>query len=176
MDATRFDEMEETATRYGELSLENYARVRSLAERIATGFCDYLNSKGPCVHLVPPTGPFAPQPYGSGAFSVSGQGFLLLAPISFGLAVKISKKGDWIRFVLHCAKEGEELSVSFEGGRKFDFRVPVDEGELKDFLDMLYAHVKGWFEESIDRYVNGSYGSNDMGFELRYFDEEDAES
>ena len=167
---TRFDRLAQAAERYGERALENYAQIRSLAETVSAGFCRYLGDKKICVHLVPPEGAWAPQPYRSGAFSVSGQGFLPLAPISFGLAVRVSHTGDWLRLVLHAAKIGHDFSVTIQGGRKFDFHLPVDDAQLHAFFGHLESHLVGWFEEHVDRYDHGEYGGRDIGFEFIHED------
>ena len=59
-DRTRFDDLADAASRYGELALENYAQIRSVAENVATGFCRHLGGPGKCVFLVPPQGAWSP--------------------------------------------------------------------------------------------------------------------
>ncbi|MEE2527292.1 hypothetical protein V0U79_13075 [Hyphobacterium sp. HN65] len=171
--ATRFDVLAKAAGRYGDASLDNYALVRSLAERVATGFCRYLGDDRKCVYLVPPEGPFTPVDHGSGAFSVSGQGFLPLGPIRFGLAVRVSDGGDWIRVVISAEKEGPDLDVSIIGGRDFSFRLPVEEARLTEFHDVLFEYLTDWFNDRADHYANGSYGGGEMGFEFIHSDEGD---
>ena len=39
---SRFDTLARSAERYGKLSLDNYAQIRSIAENLCTGFCRYL--------------------------------------------------------------------------------------------------------------------------------------
>lgn len=171
--ATRFETLANAAIRYGEASLDNYTLVRSLAERVATGFCRYLGDDKKCVYLVPPEGPFSPTEYGSGAFSVSGKGFLPLGSIKFGLAVRVSHTGDWIRLVISAEKEGPDLDVSIVGGRDFAFRLPVSEERLQDFFNLLFEHLTDWFNDRADHYLNGSYGGGAIGFEFIHADEGD---
>lgn len=168
---TRFDTLAAAAGRYGEASLENYALVRSLAERISTGFCKYLGDRKKCVFLVPPEGPFFPAEYGSGAFSVSGQHFLPLGAISFGLAVRVSHTGDWIRIVLAAEKEGPDLDVAIAGGRNFAFRLPITEDRLQEFFALLFDHLTDWFNDQADHYANGVYGGGGMGFDFIHADQ-----
>ena len=165
-DPTKFSELETAAKRYGELSLENYSRIRGLAERIASGLCRYMGHREKCVYLVPPDGPWSPNPYDSAAFSVAGQGFLPLAPIAFGLAVRVSESGDWLRLVLECSKSGHDLNVAIRHGRSFNLSEPVDESELQDLFDHLHAHLVGWFNEQSDHYEHGEYGGQDIGFDF----------
>ncbi|MEE2565586.1 hypothetical protein [Hyphobacterium marinum] len=165
---TRFDELAEAAGRYGDASLDNYALIRSLAEAIASGFCRYLGDKKKCVYLVPPTGAWAAQSFGSGAFSVSGKGFLPLSPISFGLAVRVSHTGDWIRLVITAAKQGPDLDVSVEGGQDFAFRLPFDDEQLQAFFAVLYARLTDWFNDQADHFENGAYGGRSIGFEFTH--------
>jgi len=168
---TRFDTLAAAAGRYGQASLDNYSLVRSLAERISTGFCKYLGHNKKCVHLVPPEGPFTPMEYGSGAFSVSGKGFLPLGSLKFGLAVRVSHTGDWIRIVLAAEKEGPDLDVAIVGGRDFSFRLPLEEERLQDFFALLYEHLTDWFSDQADHYANGVYGGGAMGFEFMHSEE-----
>ena len=101
------------ADKHGIKSFDNYAQIRSVAETIKDTFCKWLdNSEGPCVFLVPPEGPFRAENYQSGAYSVSGTGYLPLKPMTFGLAVRISQDKDYMRLVLHCRKEGEIMKIS----------------------------------------------------------------
>lgn len=169
---TRFDRLAEAASRYGEASLGNYALIRSFAEQLADSFCKYLGDDRKCVWLVPPTGAWLPQNYGSGAFSVSGKGFLPLAPVGFGLAVRVSETGDWIRVVLTAAKQGPDLDVSITGGPDFDFRLPLTPERLTEFNDVLYAHLVNYFKEAADHFESGSYGGRDMGFDFTHTENE----
>lgn len=169
----RFDTLAAAAARYGEASLDNYALVRSLAEKVCSGFCRYLGSDKKCVYLVPAEGPFVPADHGSGAYSVSGKGFLPLAPIKFGLAVRVSETGDWIRIVLAAEKQGPDLDVSIVGGRDFSFRLPLEEDRLQDFYAVLFEHLTDWFNDRADHYANGSYGGGGMGFEFIHADEDE---
>ena len=162
----RLEALTAAAGRYGALALENYAQIRNLAEAVSTGFCRYLGGEKVCVHLVPPTGAWAPQPYRSGAFSVSGQGFLPLEPISFGLAVKVSATGDWLRFVLTASKSGPDFDIAIAGGKGFAFHLPIDQDQLEDFFAHLHGHLLSWFEERADRYEHGEYGGRDIGFDF----------
>jgi len=164
---SRFDSLADAAERYGRFSLENYAMIRGIAENIAPGFCRYLGrKKGVCCYLVPPEGPWAPQPYRSGAFSVSGGGFLPLEPISFGLAVRVSNTSDWVRLVLRCAKSGDELDVSIRDGRSFSLPLPVSDTHLHELFDHLHKHLVDWFDDHADRYEHGEYSSQDIGFDF----------
>lgn len=165
---TRFDALAEAAARYGDASLDNYSLIRSLAEAISSGFCRYLGDKKKCVYLVPPTGAWAAQGFGSGAFSVSGKGFLPLEPISFGLGVRVSKTGDWIRLVITAAKQGPDLDVSIEGGQDFSFRLPFDEEQLQAFFVVLYARLTDWFNDQADHFENGAYGGRAIGFDFTH--------
>lgn len=169
---TRFDRLAETASRYGQASLENYALIRSFAEQLSEGFCRYLGDKKKCVWLVPPEGAWLPQNYGSGAFSVSGKGFLPLAPISFGLAVRVTHTGDWIRIVVSAAKQGPDLDVAIAGGPDFDFRLPLSPERLGEFFDALYAHLTNYFKEAADHFESGSYGGRDIGFDFTHTETE----
>ena len=93
---SHLDDIAAAAKIYGSRSFDNYAQIRSVAEAIRHGLCEWLDSEKQCVYLVPPQGPFTAQNYRSAAYSVSGKGFLPLEPISFGLAINISGDGDYI--------------------------------------------------------------------------------
>ncbi len=167
MAETPFDRLSQNVSRYGALSFKNYALVRSFAERLRAGFCSFLAANdGECVYLVPPTGGFQPGPHGGAAYSVSGTGFLPLAPISFGLAVRVSTSGDWLRVVFHCAREGDSLSIQIEGGKNFDLALPLDDEDVVALFEPLYRHIYDWFDDRITRYEHGNYGTNDIGFEI----------
>lgn len=163
---SRHRALKETATRYGALSLQNYAHIRALAERIASGLCAYLDPDDPpCVFLVPPQGPFQPRDYGGRAFTVPGRGFLPLGPIGFGLAVRVSGQTDYIRLVLSCAREGEELVVRIKEGGAYEFHTGED-ADLSDFFEHLYQHILNWYEERIRLYEEGNYSGGGIGFEM----------
>jgi hypothetical protein len=172
---TRFDSLADAAERFGSLSLDNYAQIRSVAENIATGFCRYLGGGGSCVYLVPPEGAWTPARYGSGAFSVSGTGFLPLGAIQFGLAVRVSRSDDWVRLVLNCSKGGHTMNVDIQNGRSFSLNLPLDDAALTDVFDQLHGHLVDWFEDRADRYEHGDYGSRDIGFDFLHKSPEDSD-
>lgn len=166
---TPFDELADAAERYGDFSLENYARVRSVAEALSSGFCRYLGSgaKSRCCYLVPAQGEWAPADFRSGAFSVSGQRFLPLGPIQFGLAVRVSRTGDWMRLVLTAAKNGEAMDIHVERGETYTFTLPVEPDEMKAFFAHLHRHLVDWFEEQSRHYEHGEYGGGSgIGFDF----------
>ena len=167
---TPFDALAEAAARYGDLSLENYTQVRSLAEQLAGGFCRYLRggSCDRCCHLVPAVGEWAPADFASGAFSVSGAGFLPLQPISFGLAVRVSRTGDWMRLGLTAARSGAVIDIHVSDGDSFAFRLPIGDTQMHSFFDHLHAHLVAWFEDQSHHYEHGAYGGgSSMGFDFK---------
>ncbi len=166
MPKTRLEHISEAAQIYGERSFDNYSQIRSIAEQIRDALCSDLDPEQTCVFLVPPQGPFQAQNYGSAAFSVSGKGFLPLEPLSFGLAVKVSTDGDFMRLVLTCRKEGNRMFIQVEDGDTHTLVLPTHKAAIKTLLDALYNYVLEWFTGRVDQYDNGSYGSNDIGFDI----------
>lgn len=172
-DATpsRFKNISDAANIYGQRSFDNYAQIRSVAERLQSALCQYLSGgEKQCVFLVPPQGAFKSQNYGSGAFSVSGKGFLPLEPISFGLAVKVSETGDFMRLVLHCRKEGEKVYLQVEQDHTYDFHLPMNDDDLQGCLEGLYQYLLHWFSDRVEKYDHGNYGSSDIGFDIQRID------
>ena len=172
--ATRFAQISAAANIYGERSFDNYAQIRSLAERIQTGLCAYMEHEQKCVFLVPPQGPFTSQNYGSGAFSVSGKGFLPLEPISFGLGVRVSESGDFMRLVLHCRIEGERIFMQVEENKSYEFPLPLRDDSIDLCMEGLFQHLLHWFTDRVERYDFGNYGSTDIGFDIQRIDEDHA--
>ncbi len=166
--STRFQALSEAAHIYGERSFDNYAQIRSLAERISSGLCAYMGHDQQCVFLVPSQA----QNYGSGAFSVAGKGFLPLEPISFGLGVRVSKSDDFMRLVLTCRKEGNKIFMQIEDKQNFDFDVPFNESDLAACLEGLYQYLLSWFEDRVQQYDHGNYGSTDIGFDIQRIEPE----
>ncbi len=164
---TRLEELSEMAMMYGERSFDNYAQIRSVAEAIRNGMCAYMGSDDPCVFLVPPQGPFLAKNYGSGAFSVSGKGFLPLEPISFGLSVQVSTHGDYMRLVIHCRKEGERIFLKVEEELSYDIKLPLQDEDLENTLEGLYQYLLNWFSGRVERYDHGNYGVTDIGFDIQ---------
>lgn len=167
MSATRLSELAKAAQIYGQKSFENYAQVRSIAEQIRDGLCAWLDHSQKCVFLVPPQGAFKSESYGSAAFSVAGQGFLPLEPISFGLAIKISEDEDFMRLVMTARKEGERMFLSLENGKMLTLNLPTEKAELETIFETLYGHLLDWFTHRIDNYDNGDYGTTDIGFDIQ---------
>jgi hypothetical protein len=167
---SRFLTISEAANAYGERSFDNYAQIRSIAEQIQAGLCGYLDDGIKCVFLVPPQGPFLEQNYGSAAYSVSGKGFLPLEPISFGLGVRVSETGDFIRVVLQCRKEGDRIDVQVENNKTYELDLPLKDKELQVVLEGLYQHILHWFTDRVERYDFGNYGSSEMGFDIQRID------
>jgi hypothetical protein len=169
---SRFQLISDSANQYGKRSFDNYAQIRSLAEKVKDGLCQYLDSERQCVFLVPPQGPFVSQNYGSAAYSVAGKGFLPLEPISFGLGVRVSESGDFMRIVLHCRKEGDNLYMQVEEDKTFDFELPITKHDLHTCLEGLYQYLLHWFRDRVERYDHGNYGSSDIGFDIQRVDSE----
>lgn len=164
---SRLDKIADAAKIYGSRSFDNYAQIRSVAEAIRDGLCEWLDDGKQCVYLVPPQGPFTAQNYRSAAYSVSGKGFLPLEPISFGLAINISGDGDYMRLVMTCRKEGDKMFLHVDEGREIDLDLPLRDDELATFFDSINNHLLDWFEGRVNQYDNGSYGSNDIGFDIQ---------
>lgn len=163
----RFDDLLSTVETYQQLASENYDRIRRLAEELREGFCDYLGATdGACVHLVPPIGQFQPRPYGDKAFSVPPRGFRPLGPVSFGLAVRVTKGTDWLRLTLECRKSGDDLTVEIRGGEAYTFRLPLADNDPEPFYDQIYSHVHDWFDTRIVRYREGDFGTREIGFDF----------
>jgi len=169
--SSRLTKISEAAKVYGSRSFDNYAQIRSVAEQLRDGLCAWLDSDKQCVFLVPPQGAFSAQNYRSAAFSVTGKGFLPLEPISFGLAINISGDGDFMRLVLTCRKEGDKMYIHVDEGREADLELPLQEKDLISFYESIYEHLMVWFEGRVDQYDNGSYGNNDIGFDIMRVDD-----
>ncbi len=162
---SRFEELIKTVEIYQQLAEENYGRIRRLAEAVRSGLCDYIGAPdGVCVYLVPPTGEFEPRAYGDAAFSVPPRGFRPLGPVSFGLAFRVSKQADWLRLRFECRKTGEDFVVGIEDGAQYTFRLPIEEGDSEPFYAHIYKYILGWFDENIESYREGVYGTRAIGF------------
>ncbi len=163
----RFDDLLATVETYQALATENYDRIRRLAEELREGLCDYLSaSDGACVHLVPPVGPFQPQPHGDKAFSIPPRGFRPLGPVAFGLAVRVTRGTDWLRVTLECSKSGDDFRVKIIGGEDFTFKLPLADNDPNPFFEHIFEHVKGWFDTHIENYRDGDPGSREIGFDF----------
>ena len=163
----RFDALIDRAAEYQEMARDNYDRVRRIAQGIESGFCAYLSaSDGKCVQLVPPAGPFQPKNYGDEAFSMPPRGFRHIAPIAFGLAVRVTRDTDWMRMVLMCSKEGENFVVSIADGSSHTFDLPFGDDDHQEFYDLLYDHIMGWLKDRMAFYRHGNYGTSSIGFDF----------
>lgn len=169
----RFDDLVARADTYQHLAAENYRRIRKLAEGLSSGLCEFMDSGiGPCVHLVPPAGPFSPKPYGDEAFSMSPTGFRQLVPVAFGLALRVSTGADWMRVTLQCHKSGDHFTVNIVDGEGYRFELPLREEDTVPFYEHIYNHIFYWFDEQIKRYNNGeNYSTREIGFDVSHSDE-----
>jgi hypothetical protein len=163
----RLQTLFDVAREYGARSFDNYARIRSLAETLRDEFCAWLSNEPGCVFLVPPEGRFSSKNYQSAAFSVAGSGYLPLKPISFGLAVRVSEDKDFMRLKITCRKEGDSMFVRIEDGIEIRVAQPVTDGDMAPLFHACYTHVIEFFQDRIDEYDNGRYGTQDIGFDLQ---------
>jgi hypothetical protein len=164
---SRFEELTAVVDRYQKLAAENYDRIRMLAGEVRQGLCDFIAAPdGTCVQLVPPAGPFEPRGYGDQAFSLPPRGFRTLGPISFGLAVRVSKQQDWLRLALTCRKFGEDFIVAIEDGQEYTFTLPLTSGQTKPFFEHIYQHILHWFSDNIEAYTQGDDSGRTMGFDF----------
>jgi len=171
MTEDRITTIAKAAEVYGQRSFDNYAQIRSFAETTRDELCQWLSPDHQCVFLVPPEGAFGAHNYRSAAYSVSGQGYLPLKPISFGLAVRISKEHDFMRLKMECRKEGDVMFVTIEGTRNIRVPLPVDKDALLPLFEVIYTHILEFFTLSVDEYDNGNYGGTDIGFDIMRIDE-----
>ena len=164
----RFDALLTQVEAYQALAAENYDRIRKLAEDLRSGMCDYMgSSSGVCVHLVPPGGQFTPKDHGDQAFSMPPRGFRQLAPIAFGLAVRVSKGTDWMRVTLQCHKLGDKFTVNIIDGDEYTFELPLTERDTEPFYQHVYEHVLDYFKEPMERYKSGEhYNTREIGFDF----------
>lgn len=166
-DTSKFDALLERAAEYQELAKEHYDRVRRIADGIQSGFCKYLaSSDGVCVHLVPPQGAFQPKEYGDAAFSMPPRGFRHIGPIAFGLAVRVTRRTDWLRMTLICSKKGDSFEVSIVDGGSHKFDLPFTDDDHQDFYEKLYDHITSWLDDKIKLYQDGDYSSRSIGFDF----------
>lgn len=165
--AQRIEALTKAAEQYGQRAFDNYAQIRSVAESLRDGFCEWLDNTEQCVFLVPPKGDFIARNYGSAAFSVSGSSFLALAPIAFGLAVKISTEDDYMRLTLIARKEGERMFLSQEKGEMMSIHLPIAEADLTPIFETLFEDILHRFTGAVDHYDNGDYGGTDIGFDIQ---------
>ena len=171
MSENRQEQLAKAAKIYGTRSFDNYAQIRSVAEKIRDSLCAYMDDSAECVFLVPPQGPFMSQNYRSMAFSVSGKGFLPLEPISFGLAVNISGEGDYMRLVMTCRKEGDKMFIMMENALTFEINLPVTDESLMKINDSIFEHLMDWFNDRVSQYDDGEYGTSDIGFDIQRIDD-----
>ncbi len=164
---SRLSDIWDAAEIYGQRSFDNYAQIRSLAETVRDLLCAWFDGGDkPCVYLVPPEGPFQGQNYQSDAFSVAGQGYLPLKPISFGLAVRISADKDFMRLPIHCQKEGQLMKVSIGKDSPTSLQLPLDETQLTPLFESIQGHILAYFKDSVDQYDEGNYGTSVIGFDI----------
>ncbi len=167
MTDSKLTQIAKAAEIYGARSFDNYAQIRSVAEKVRDGLCKWLDNETQCVFLVPPQGPFQAQNYRSAAFSVAGKGFLPLEPISFGLAIKVSGEGDYMRLIMTCRKEGGRMFISVEDAATFTLTLPVIDTDLERVFEGLHHHLLEWFTGRVEEYDHGDYGSTDIGFDIQ---------
>jgi len=163
---SRLANISKAAHIYGQRSFDNYAQIRSFAENLRNELCEWLNPNHQCVYLAPPEGAFGAENYRSAAYSVAGQGYLPLKPISFGLAVRISAEQDFMRLKIECRKEGDAMFASIEGTRHIRIALPVQKESLLPLFEQIYTHILEFFTLSVDEYDNGNYGGTDIGFDI----------
>jgi len=169
----KFDDLIATVETYQTLAAENYDRIRSLAESLRDGMCDFMAAEtGVCVQLVPPAGPFKPKAYGDEAFSMPPRGFRPLGPVAFGLAFRVSQGTDWLRVTMECHKTGDRFTVNILEGEKYTFSLPLAEQDTQPFYQHVYDHVHDWFQARIERYQDGDYGSREIGFDFAEDDDQ----
>ena len=164
---SKHQELLQTVEKYQALAAENYARIRKLAEEIDQGMCAYMSSStGQCVHLVPPMGQFEPKPYGDAAFSTPPRGFRPLGPVAFGLAIRVTPGTDWLRVTLECRKVGEDFIVQIVGGEEYRTQIPLADHDPEPLYELIYRHVFDWFDDRMEQYEEGDYGTREIGFDF----------
>ena len=94
------------------------------------------------------------------------RGFRPLGPIAFGLAVRVTGGTDWIRITTQCQKIGDRFVLDIQGGESFTLALPLAEEDSTRLFDYLFNHLRNWFQEKIDHYETGEYGTREIGFDF----------
>ena len=71
-----------------------------------------------------------------------------------------------MRLVLHCRKEGEIMKISIGEESPISLELPIDETRLEPVFEQLHSHILHFFQDAIDRYDEGDYGTSAIGFDI----------
>ena len=44
--------------------------------------------------------------------------------------------------------------------------LPLDDEDVRALFQPIYRHIYDWFQDRVDQYEQGSYGSREIGFEI----------
>ncbi len=164
---TRHDVLVGAAERYRTAAQANYDRVTTLAERVRAGLCGWLGAMdGTCVFLVPALGPYETRAYGEAAFSMRAKGFKSLDPILFGLAIRITREGDWFRLPVTARRDGPRLDFDIHDGPTLSLGIEPTDTELEAVFQAVHAHVLEFFQRGLSLYENGDYAGGEIGFRI----------
>lgn len=67
---------------------------------------------------------------------------------------------------MHCRKEGDIMRVSIGEERPLSVSLPVDAEKLEPVFESLYRHLIDFFQNSVDEYDEGDYGTSVIGFDI----------
>jgi len=56
--------------------------------------------------------------------------------------------------------------IQIVGGEEYQTKVPLGEHDPEPLYKMIYRHVFDWFNERIERYQEGDYGTREIGFDF----------
>ena len=113
---SKYDELKEAISDYGEAAMENLVRCKGLGEAVLEGFGDWLGCSAEKVVAVPAQGPFDPRHhYGDAAFSFHGAQVVRLEPVLFGLCVIVDNVEDsgalWLRTGVRLEVTGDSFDI-----------------------------------------------------------------
>ena len=166
---TRYEELKQAISDYGEAAMENLVRCKALGQAIIGGLAGWLECPPDKVAAVPPAGQFDPRhDYGDAAFSYHGQPVIRLEPIVFGVCVAVKNVEDsgslWLRTAIRVEVTGDTFDL-FVANQPM-INIPKEfTGQLDPVYEAIHRELMSVFKTELADFHDNRYDQG-IGFFL----------
>ncbi|WP_086996942.1 hypothetical protein [Rhizobium sullae] len=155
MTTSRYEELQELTTQYGEYTWAFYNRVHDAGSKIIESYSAFLGGPKSAANGVPPYGEFEPRGlYRDASFSSHERGTTYLEPIFMGICTEIGNKADdgatWVRTVIEFKPSGSEL-VALVGVRSRRAVIGQEpSAAMEAICEAIFEDVREAFSAELD--------------------------
>ncbi|MCI5044102.1 MAG: hypothetical protein MRY72_05340 [Aquisalinus sp.] len=160
--ASKYDELKQAISDYGEAAMENLVRCKGIGQAIVAGFPEWLGCPAERVTTVPPGGQFDPRrDYAEAAFSYHNQPVIRLEPIIFGICVAVQNVEDsgalWLRTAIRLEVTGDTFDIFVANQPAVHVSLDYDNEKLAPVFEAIHKELMQVFKTQLAEFNDSRY-------------------